>query len=154
MAHKNIATRIRKNGNFAECYPELLDEWDYSKNTEISPFEIASGTGKKVWWKCNVCGYEWYGSISHRIHGRGCPYCNHRVVITGQNDLATLKPDLLTEWDYEKNTLKPTEVSLGCGKKAYWKCSVCGHKWAAVIASRTKGIGCPNWREHKRISNH
>ena len=72
MAQKNIKTRIRKKGSFAECYPELLEEWDYDKNKNLSPDEITPGTGKKAWWKCKTCGYEWYGSINHRIHGRGC----------------------------------------------------------------------------------
>ena len=148
MTQKNTATRIRKKGSFAECYPELLTEWDYDKNTDLSPYEISPGSGKKAWWKCKTCAFEWYGSISHRVQGRGCPYCNHRIVIAGKNDLATLQPELIKEWDYSKNTLNPTEVSIGCGKKAYWKCGICGHEWEASIASRTAGHGCPNWRKH------
>ena len=151
MSQNNIRTRIMKKGSLAECYPELLVEWDYDKNTTLSPDVITPGTGKKAWWKCKTCGYEWYGSINHRIHSRGCPYCNHRVVITGKNDLAALRPELLKEWDYTKNILKPTEVSISCGKKAYWKCHICGYEWAATIASRSTGTGCPNWRKHKNL---
>lgn len=149
MAQKNTATRIRKKGSFAECYPELLTEWDYDKNADLSPYEVTPGTGKKAWWKCKTCGFEWYSSISHRVQGRGCPCCNHRIIVPGINDLATLRPELLREWDYVKNTLNPNEVSIGSGKKASWKCCVCGHEWAASIASRAAGHGCPNWREHK-----
>ena len=148
MAQKNIETRIRKNGSFAEVCPELLEEWDYEKNADLLPSEVTPGTGKKAWWRCKACGFEWYGSIAHRVKGRGCPYCNHRIVISGKNDLASLRPELLREWDYAKNTLNPTEVSIGSGKKAYWKCSVCGNEWVAVIASRASGCGCPNWRKH------
>jgi DNA-directed RNA polymerase subunit RPC12/RpoP len=151
MTNKSNETRIHKKGSLADCYPELLDEWDYDKNVDVSPDEITTGTRKKAWRKCKTCGYGWYSSINHRVHGRGCPYCNHRIVVAGVNDLATLRPDLLKEWDYSKNTIKPTEVSLGCGKKACWKCSICGHEWSAVIASRAKGAGCPNWREHSKI---
>ena len=61
-----------------------------------------------------------------------------------------VRPDLLNEWDYTKNTLKPSEVAARSGKKAYWKCSVCGNEWTAVIASRSAGAGCPKWRDHKK----
>ena len=93
MAQKNIATRIRKKGSFAENNPELLEEWDYGKNTEFSPYEITSGTGNKAWWKCKKCNYEWYAYINHRVHGRGCPYCNHKVAIRSENDQTTLMHD-------------------------------------------------------------
>ena len=145
---KNTENRIKKKGSLAEHHPKLLAEWDYDKNQNISPNEITSGAGKKVWWKCKTCGYSWQASVCHRTSGRGCPCCNHQVVVSGKNDLATLKPTLLKEWDYKKNSLNPHEVSVGCGKKAHWKCSICGHEWFAVIASRAKGTGCPNWREH------
>ena len=34
-----------------------------------------------------------------------------REVLAGYNDLATTDSQLLSEWDYEKNKWKPTEVS-------------------------------------------
>ena len=131
---------------------ELMIEWDFEKNTELGldPLLIGVGSHTKAWWKCKTCGYEWYGSINHRVHRRGCPYCNHRVVVSGKNDLASLRPDLLKEWDYEKNTINPAELAVRSGKKAYWKCSVCGNEWVAVIASRAAGAGCPKWRDHKK----
>ncbi len=148
---KNIATRIKKNGSLADKYPELLKEWDYEKNTNLKPEEITPNSSKKVWWCCKDCGYRWLGAVDHRVNGRGCPYCNHKVVVSGKNDLATLRPELMKEWDFEKNTLDPTKTALRSGKKASWKCSICGHQWEAVIASRSNGVGCPKWRDHKQI---
>ena len=51
---------------------------------------------------------------------------------------------LLEEWDYEANyPQKPSNVSYGSKMRAYWKCSKCGNRWAAVISSRsTAGNGC------------
>jgi len=50
---------------------------------------------------------------------------------------------LLAEWDKERNKeLSPHTVSIGSGKKAWWKCER-GHSWAAIVASRVKGVGCP-----------
>lgn len=63
-----------------------------------------------------------------------------------KKDLLTNYPELLAEWDYEKNILiglEPEKLTTGSGKKAWWKCSK-GHEWEAVIYSRTNdGRGCP-----------
>ena len=57
--------------------PELAKEWHPTKNT-ISPDEIISGTRKKAWWKCKVCGHEWSAAIVSRHSGNGCPECAKR----------------------------------------------------------------------------
>ena len=60
---------------FAEQYEDLLKEWDYEKNN-ISPFEVTSGSKRKVWWKC-AFGHSWQDSIVHRtVDKRGCPICS------------------------------------------------------------------------------
>lgn len=52
-------------------------------------------------------------------------------------------PQLMEEWNSEKNIdISPSEVTLGKGKKIWWKCSK-GHEWMAVVASRNAGSGCP-----------
>lgn len=40
------------------------------------------------------------------------------------------RPDLLNEWDYEKNAQEgyfPESTSFACNKKRYWVCSICGY---------------------------
>ena len=54
-------------------------------------------------------------------------------------------PVLMAEWNLEKNKelgLNPNELTIGSGKKAWWKCSK-GHEWQATIANRKNGNGCP-----------
>ena len=123
--------------------PELLKEWDYSKNI-ITPKEIKAGSGTKVWWKCSL-GHSWRASPNHRTKGRGCPICANKVVLRGYNDLTTLKPNIALEWDYEKNGEKtPANYTVRSGERVWWKCKR-NHSWEAVIASRTgnKYVGCP-----------
>lgn len=123
--------------------PELLKEWDYSKNI-ITPKEIKAGSGTKVWWKCSL-GHSWSASPNHRTKGRGCPLCANKVVLLGYNDLTTLKPNIASEWDYEKNGEKtPANYTVRSGERVWWKCKR-NHSWEAVIASRTgnKYVGCP-----------
>ena len=56
----------------------------------------------------------------------------------------------LEEWNYEKNTVLPKEVTAGSGKKVWWKCSVCGNEWNSVIHTKANGSGCPVCAKKKR----
>lgn len=61
-----------------------------------------------------------------------------------QNSLSIKSPQLVEEWDYEKNhPLLPSQVSFGSNKKVWWLCSKCGHSWETKIAHRFNGSGCP-----------
>ena len=146
---KRSATTLKIRGSVAEKAVFLLDEWDYEKN-KISPEEIACTSGENVWWKCRECGYNWQTTIAHRATRRsGCPCCKNRVVVQGINDLPTTHPNLIEEWNLEKNSIQPTEISVGSGKKAWWKCTQCGYEWLAVINTRKKR-GCPHCARQKR----
>lgn len=60
------------------------------------------GSGKKVWWKCKK-GHSYFKAPNSRTNlGTGCPICANKEVLIGYNDLATVRPDLLQKWNYEK----------------------------------------------------
>lgn len=64
-------------------------------------------------------------------------------LIKGENDLLTVNPALAKEWNYEKNgTLTPDQVTEKSDKKVWWKCDK-GHEWETMVATRTRGHGCP-----------
>jgi len=67
-------TLLLKKGSLAEKHPELIKEWNYSKNTDISPTDVTAGSNKKVWWICEK-GHEWEAAIKSRMNGTGCPNC-------------------------------------------------------------------------------
>lgn len=61
-----------------------------------------------------------------------------------EKSIATETPDLLSEWDYDKNgNIKPEFVSSNSGMKYYWICPVCGYSYLSAPASRNRGTGCP-----------
>ena len=122
------------NNSLAEVHPELVSEWS-EKNLLLTPDDITFGSNKKVWWK-GTCGHEWQASVKARSNGEKCPICSGARVIAGINDLATTDSQLLSEWDYEQNKLKPTEVSRTSAKRAWWKCRH-GHSWSMKINERT-----------------
>ena len=52
-------------------------------------------------------------------------------------------PQLLLEWDYNKNIILPLSLTNGSEKKVWWKCEN-GHSWFASIYSRAKlKSNCP-----------
>ncbi len=137
----------RKTGKLCYCKsleflrPDLALEWDYEKN-DLKPSEISSGSHKKVWWKCKE-NHVWLTKIYHRVvSGSNCPYCcNQKICPDGSNSLEFLRPDLVVEWDYEKNKLGPGQYSPFSHKKAWWRCAK-GHKWSAMISNRANGRNC------------
>lgn len=142
----------------------LRNEWS-SKNI-ASPKDYSMHSGFKVWWKCSKCNYEWEAKISDRSRGQGCPACKANKMLQRNleyinkqikqgNNLANFDRKLSDEWDYDKNDIRPENVTPGSNKKVWWKCSKCGHSWQAMIYSRAKlGRGCPEcWRyrnKHKK----
>lgn len=55
----------------------------------------------------------------------------------------TDNPNLIAEWNYEKNIdLDPSKLTLGSGKKVWWICNK-KHAWIARIDHRNNGSGCP-----------
>lgn len=86
-------------------------------------------------------------SIIQRTSGQGCPCCASRKIIPGFNDLQTLCPDLMREWDWIANNnagIYPDRIAKSSSVKANWKCSVCHGSFTMRIANRTSGKqGCP-----------
>lgn len=127
--------------DLATTHPLLAEEWDYDKNDK-SPQQYSKGSDHKVWWKCKKCSYEWPAVISSRSAGSGCPACAGRVVVKGFNDLETLRPDILSIWNYEKNREKPDKYTVASNHKVWWKCNKCGNEWKSAISDITSGRGC------------
>lgn len=48
-------------------HPNLVDEWNYSKNS-LGPENYTFGSGIKVWWTCEH-NHEWQAAITNRTKG-------------------------------------------------------------------------------------
>lgn len=128
--------------DLATTHPQMVKMW--STKNHIPPTSVSAGSHKKVWLICQQ-GHEWETKIyTFTILGCGCPYCAGKKAIPGETDLATLRPDLMEQWDFEKNTIVPQETTIASHDKAWWKCEL-GHSWQAAVFSRTRenSAGCP-----------
>ena len=130
--------KIDDNNCLSITNPKLTKEWNYKKNNSITPDNIGANNYKKVWWLCPSCKYEWMARIVDRNHGvYKCKRCN---------SVATKFPELIKEWDFEKNKIDPFFTAYGANIFAYWKCKN-NHCWRTKVSARTsreRATNCPD----------
>lgn len=143
---------VTDKNSLATCSPHLAKEWHPTLN-HLSSQQVVNGSGKKVWWKCSTCTYEWKVAINERTRNRrqssGCPSCAKRL-LTPFNSLAVLFPETAKDWDEKRNGMDANQVVAGGKKLCYWKCHTCDYNWASPLYVRTRNIrtrnnlgGCP-----------
>lgn len=146
-----LQSKILNDNSLGNKRPDLINEWNWEKNKNLSPFDFSYNSHFSVWWKCSK-GHEWKSPINNRAKANGtkCPYCSNNKILKGYNDFASLHPALLEDWDYEKNTLNPFEIAEKSNKIVFWKCHICGYEWKSPPAIRIKKQ-CPGCvkQEHK-----
>ena len=122
--------------DLATTHPRLAHQLIDEKNGGILATHVSKGSRKKLWWRCDM-GHEYESTVASRTSdGRGCPYCCNQKIIRGFNDLFSLCPHLENEWDFEKNTISPYEISYGTQRKVWWKCEN-EHSWKDTVSHRT-----------------
>ena len=131
--------------NLQVINPNLCKEW-HPKNKKL-PSEYLPKSSKKVWWQCKIDPqHEWQAQIASRTNLQGetiigCPFCSGKRASRGYN-LATERPELLSEWCIAKNRIEPTELTPNSHTKVWWECEK-GHLWHASPHNRRQGRGCP-----------
>ncbi|QKF93881.1 restriction endonuclease type II-like protein [Fadolivirus algeromassiliense] len=122
-------------------YPKIAEEWNYEKNIGIDINKMTYGSERVVWWICEK-KHEWKEKILKRTSGkRGCTQCK---IYQKKYNISIAKnfPDLLTDWDYEKNKDKdPCQISYKARLMVWWKCKN-NHESNMMISTRINGIGC------------
>jgi very-short-patch-repair endonuclease len=113
-------------------HPDLAIEWNYQKNIGKLPEHYSFGSHEKIWWKCPN-GHDWEAHIYYRTRSNKnpstCPKCR---------SIAFTHPNLVEEWDYEKNgILDPWEVTTKSAQDVWWKCKE-GHEYKAIVYNRTR----------------
>lgn len=124
-------------------HPELCKEIDMSKHTIKELEETSYGSHKLFNFRCTntdiKCDcHRWTTTFNHRtgINKTNCPYCsNNKVCI--HNSLKVLYPELMKEWNFEKNNEDPSTLSKHSNKIVWWKCPLNNCSYKASIDSRT-----------------
>ena len=131
--------------DLAAVAPDVAAEWHPTLNGELRPEMIMAGSSRYVWWQCPQ-GHVWRARVDTRTGAQhsGCPVCAGRQLLPGENDLASVCPELAKQWDAARNgNQRPQDVLPGTEKKVWWICER-GHHWRAAISMRTRSLsGCP-----------
>ena len=141
--------------DLATLRPDIAAQWHPTKNPDFTPQTVSYSSGRKAWWLCSL-GHEWDARIADRAKGIGCSICAGQKILTGYNDLATLRPAIAAEWNYEKNSHLPSPdtLSIGSAKVAWWKCKV-GHEWEVSIKCRaSNNRRCPYCSNQKILAGY
>ena len=128
--------------DFATKRPELIKEWDKSRNISVNPSEVSVFSNKKVWWKCARCGNEWEATVQARSKGGKCPECARKEKITTESFVTIMKdinPDIVIQGEYVN-----TETKIKC------LCKKCGWVWETTPHTLKGGHGCPYCARHKK----
>ena len=133
--------------SLANLYPKIAAQWHPTRNDELTPTQVTSGSARKCWWKCDVGpDHEWESKVADRTKkDSGCPFCAG-LKASKTNSLGKLFPSVASQWHPTKNEgILPNQVVAKSAKKYWWKCVTnSGHEWSASPYARTSsGTGCP-----------
>ena len=130
-----------KETSFGTLHPELARYWDNETNGALTPFDLLPHSRKKCGFIC-AAGHPFRATLGNIVGlARWCPYCSNQKVGFG-NSLQDTNPQLLKEWNFSKNILRPNELTDGSNKQVWWLCNN-GHEWKAGVSSRKSGATCP-----------
>ena len=116
-------------------------------NPNIDVVGTYINTDEKVKVKCLIDGYEWNADPRKLLRGGMCPVCTNHKVMTGVNDLATIKPDLIK---YFKNKIEATKYTVGSDKVVDIICPECGYENRIKIGNLSRfGFSCNGCYENK-----
>jgi very-short-patch-repair endonuclease len=130
--------------SFLDKFGDVAKEyWDYKKNEPLKPEYFTVRSGMAVWWKCRN-GHEWKQKLHEvsrnaKISSQICKYCSGHRLYSGNNSLDIIHPELMDEWDFDKNKIKPEQITAISSEKVWWKCKK-GHEWKQFVYYRTKGV--------------
>lgn len=106
---------------------------------------------KKISCKCNVCNEIWKATPSKLLSGRSCPVCSGRKCVTGVNDIATKRPDLIKYFVHKEEA---SEYTVNSSARLLFKCPDCGKEKEMVISSLSnKGFSCNNCNDNISYPN-
>jgi len=120
----------------------LMAEWDREANEKagLHPENIKLRSNIRVNWICCKCPLGLLHLYKATPRDRtqkcsGCPYCNANKACKC-NSLQTHFPEMVEEWDFDKNKDTPMDYTAGSDKSVWWKTAK-RDSWQQTIHSRT-----------------
>lgn len=113
---------------------------------ELEVIKYSHTEGKKAYWECLCsCGRTTIKYAHYLLTGdtKTCGECKIRYLVDE-------RPDLIKEWDFEKNKIDINEIGFSSNKKIWWICPKCNKSYESRLNSRTNNnSGCPRCNKSK-----
>ena len=120
----------------------LMAEWDEDANEKagLHPENIKLRSHIQVNWICRKCPLgvlHLYRAMPNdrTLKCSGCPYCDAQKACQC-NSLQTHFPELVEEWDFDRNQDTPEDYTAGSSKLVWWRTAERG-SWQQRIDRRT-----------------
>ena len=136
--------------SFLTVYPKVAAEWNYEKNSPLTPDLFTPKSDQKFWWTCSK-NHSWQATIKNRtIRESNCPHCfdNRRSKETNKRHLDRLGsiaekyPNLLQYWDNASNNVRnPKDVTAVLTNTYSWICNH-QHTFTKLLKSMIKDQSC------------
>ena len=128
---------------YLKDFVELMEEYDWDKNSEYDLAKLTYGSEKRIWWKCKE-GHHWVSTPFLRTKGKGnCPTCAKKERLK-QRNFQLANPIMSKAWHPTLNgEVTPDSITKNSPEKFYFQCQTCKHTWKAMAKSISCGSGCP-----------
>lgn len=119
---------------------DLCAIFDNKKNGKLVPAIIHLSVPISLNWKCQN-GHTFTKSLRHMLKNSECPICKNPDYSESYAD-KSLPPNLVAEFDFEKNTEGPDAYTTGSNEKIFWLCPEHNHSYRRSPYERSAGCGC------------
>ncbi|MDG1728116.1 MAG: zinc-ribbon domain-containing protein [Emcibacteraceae bacterium] len=140
--HSRLGDKVSVSNSIASTRPDLEILWH--PDNDVDPRHVSVSSGRTLKWKCSKGpDHEWSRPVNKQAKSHGCPFCGSKKVSV-TNSLASLRPDLQEQWDFELNhPLSPDKIMSSSNKKVWWICKEGpDHRWLASPNAR-RSKNCP-----------
>lgn len=138
-------TDIIMRGCLGKAVKKITSEFIYKVGDVVNGCLLLTSTymdkGQKYYtYTCQIDGYNGYISEGNITKGVGCSVCANLVIVKGINDIATVRPDMVSLfWNPEDAYIYGPYSK----KKVDFKCPYCGNKVNTQIYNVTsRGLSC------------
>lgn len=144
---KARAKTIALEDSLAFKSPELALQWHGILNGLITPEDVALYSQTKRWFTCFECSLPVHVSPGNASRSRRVICFSCARLATGASNAIPKNlsvadiSELLAQWDFVKNTLRPENVAAKSNKRVYWLCDM-GHSTKTQVWNRFQGKGC------------
>ncbi len=144
---------VKVKGRMLTDFPLVLRDWDSVANNRLAS-SVKAGSGYKAKWKCHRCGHTWEAEVAQRtVRQTRCQRCSTERA-DGLNALASVRPDLVREWDTAANApLRPDRIKATYDKTVRWTCPDDPEHPAYRMSPFTRAklaVGCPLCRRRAK----